>query len=179
MDFLYVKALHIIFVVTWFAGLFYIVRLFIYHTEADSMPEAEKRILQTQYKIMQKRLWLGITWPSMILTLISGGCMVWEAPILLSQTYFLLKLLFVGGLVVYHFHCHTIYKQLQNDVVKRSSFRLRLLNELATVFLVAIVFLIVLKSNTGFLWGMLRLAIFASVLMLAVKMYKKSREKEK
>ena len=105
--------------------------------------------------------------------------MVWEAPILLSQTYFLLKLLFVGGLVVYHFHCHAIYKQLQNDVVKRSSFRLRLLNELATVFLVAIVFLIVLKSNTGFLWGMLGLAIFASVLMLAVKMYKKYREKEK
>ena len=68
----YALALHIIFVVTWFAGLFYIVRLFIYHTEAEQKAEPEKSILQTQYKLMEKRLWYGITWPSMILTLIFG-----------------------------------------------------------------------------------------------------------
>jgi len=72
MDYFYLKALHIIFIVTWFAGLFYIVRLFIYHTEAQDEEEVARIILQKQYKIMSKRLWYGITWPSAILTAILG-----------------------------------------------------------------------------------------------------------
>jgi protoporphyrinogen IX oxidase len=174
----YFKALHIIFVVTWFAGLFYIVRIFIYHTEANDKKEPERSILQSQFKIMAKRLWYGITWPSMILTLIAGGSILWVVPEFLSQGYFILKLCFVGGLILYHFQCHMIFKQLQNDIIKSTSFKLRLWNELATVFLVAIVFLIVLKSNTGFIWGMLGLIIFSATLMLAVQIYKKSREKK-
>ena len=68
MDISYIKALHIIFVVSWFSGLFYIVRLFIYFAEAEKKEEPAKKILQTQYKIMSKRLWYIITWPSAILT---------------------------------------------------------------------------------------------------------------
>lgn len=177
MDFLYVKSLHIIFVVTWFAGLFYIVRLFIYHTEANAKTEPEKSILINQYKIMQKRLWYGITWPSMILTLASGFYMLWLVPAFLNQAYFMLKLCFVGGLIVYHLQCHVIFKRLKNDIVNSTSFKLRIWNEVATIFLVAIVFLIVLKSNTGFIWGLLGLVIFAATLMGAIKVYKKSREK--
>ena len=173
----YVLALHIIFIVTWFAGLFYIVRLFIYHTEAEQKPEPDKSILQKQYKIMSKRLWLGITWPSMILTLIFGSWLVILNPVILSNAYFILKLCFVGGLVLYHFHNHTIYTQLQNDQVKSSSGWLRIWNEVATFFLFAIVFLIVLKSNTGLIFGMLGLIVFAVTLMLAIRIYKKSREK--
>ena len=173
---LYLKALHIIFIVTWFAGLFYIVRLFIYHTEAEKKPEIERKILQTQYKIMEKRLWYGITWPSMILTIIFGGWMLWKIPSLLSQGYFILKLCFVGALILYHIQCHAILNQLKNDIVKYSSFKLRLWNEVATVLLVAIVFLIVLKTNTGIVWGMLGLIIFSATLMLAIKIYKKGRE---
>ena len=176
--FLYLKSLHIIFVVTWFAGLFYIVRLFIYHTEANSKSETEKSILQNQYKIMEKRLWYGITWPSMILTLTLGGWMLWENSSFLLQAYFILKLCFVGALVLYHIQCHVMFKQLQNDRVKYSSFKLRMWNEVATVLLVAIVFLIVLKSNTGFIWGMLGLVVFSATLMLAIKIYKKGREKK-
>jgi len=174
----YLKALHIIFVVTWFAGLFYIVRLFIYHTEAEAKPEPEKSILQKQYKIMEKRLWYGITWPSMIFTLILGGWMLWENSSFLLQAYFILKLCFVGGLVLYHIQCHMMFKQLQHDVIKYSSFKLRLWNEVATLFLVAIVFLIVLKSNTGFIWGMLGMVVLAVTLTYAVKIYKKNREKK-
>jgi putative membrane protein len=178
MDYyLYLKSLHIIFIVTWFAGLFYIVRLFIYHTEADSKPEPEKSILQKQYKIMSKRLWYGITWPSMILTLIFGGSLVYLQPFFLSQGYFILKLCFVAGLILYHMQCHVIFKQLQRDEVKRTSLKLRIWNEVATVLLFAIVFLIVLKTNTGWIWGMLGLIIFSATLMLAIKLYKKSREK--
>jgi len=177
MSFEYLKALHIIFVVTWFAGLFYIVRLFIYHTEAEKKQEPEKSILQTQYKLMEKRLWCGITWPSMIITLILGGWMLWEKPGFLSQAYFILKLCFVGGLVLYHIECHVMFKQLQKNNIKYSSFKLRIWNELATLFLVAIVFLIVLKSNTGLIWGMLGFVVFAVTLLLAIKIYKRGREK--
>lgn len=175
----YILALHIIFIVTWFAGLFYIVRLFIYHSEAEEKPEPEKRILQTQYKLMEKRLWYGITWPSMILTTILGCSLVWIKPWFLSQGFFILKLCFVGGLILYHIQCHVMFKQLQNDSIKYSSFKLRLWNEVATIFLVAIVFLIILKSNTGFVWGMLGLIIFSATLILAIQVYKKSRERKK
>ena len=178
----YALALHIIFIVTWFAGLFYIVRLFIYHTEAEQKAEPEKSILQTQYKLMEKRLWYGITWPSMILTLIFGPSLLFLHPLpfetYLFQVYFILKLCFVAGLILYHLQCHVIFKQLQNDIIKSTSFKLRLWNEVATVFLVAIVFLIVLKSNTGFVWGMLGLIIFSATLFLGIKIYKKSREKK-
>jgi protoporphyrinogen IX oxidase len=176
MDVLYIKALHIIFVVTWFAGLFYIVRLFIYFAEANQLEEPQKHILQNQYKLMQKRLWYGITWPSMILTIVAGTWLVVEMPFYLTQSYFLLKLAFVFGLIMYHLSCHAIFKQQQHNNVKYSSFKLRIWNEVATIFLVAIVFLIVLKSNTGFVNGMLGLVVFTAVLMLAIKVYKKRRE---
>jgi len=178
MDFLYIKALHIIFIVTWFAGLFYIVRLFIYHTEANDFEETKKNILQAQYKIMQSRLWYGITWPSMVLTIVTGSLLVWDNPFLLYQTFFIVKLCFVFGLILYHLQCHAIFKQLQNDVVKFSSFKLRIWNEVATLFLVSIVFLIVLRSNTGFIKGILGLIIFTAVLLVAIKIYKKKREKK-
>ena len=175
----YILALHIIFIVTWFAGLFYIVRLFIYHTEAEQKPEPEKSILQNQYKIMEKRLWYGITWPSMILTLIFGP---WEMSFnfeyYLTSAWFILKLCFVGALILYHFQCHAYFKQLQQDIVKSTSFKLRIWNEVATVILFAVVFLVVLKSNTGLVWGMLGLIIFAATLMLAIRIYRKSRQKK-
>lgn len=174
--FLYLKALHIIFIVTWFAGLFYIVRLFIYFTEVEKKQEPEKSILQNQFKIMQRRLWYGITWPSMIITLALGGWMLYENIEFLYQAYFLLKLCFVGALILYHIQCHTIYRQLQNNIVKRSSFMLRMWNEVATILLVAIVFLIVLKSNTGWIWGMLGIVVFSITLFLAIKIYRKRRE---
>ncbi|MFL5765871.1 MAG: CopD family protein [Bacteroidia bacterium] len=174
----YILSLHIIFIVTWFAGLFYIVRLFIYHTEAELKQEPERSILQNQYKIMEKRLWYGITWPSMVLTLIFGPwVMSYNFWWYLSQPFFILKLCFVGGLIAYHFQCHIFFKQLQQGIVRSTSFKLRLWNEVATVLLVAIVFLIVTKSNTDFIWGMLGLIIFSATLVLAIQLYKKSREK--
>ncbi len=179
MDYNYIKALHIIFIVTWFAGLFYIVRLFIYHTEAAEKPEPERSILQNQYKIMEKRLWYGITWPSMILTLIFGPWLLIKNPAFLGQAYFILKLCFVAGLVLYHVQCQVIFKQLQQNVIRYSSMRLRIWNEVATVLLVAIVFLIVLRSNTGFIYGMLGLLVFSATLMLAIYIYRKQRIKNK
>ena len=174
--YLYVKALHIIFVVTWFAGLFYIVRLFIYFTEAAEKPEPEKTILQTQYKIMQKRLWYGITWPSAILTLIFGTWMLYLYTGFQNIPGWLwLKIVFVAGLFFYHFSCQKIFKQQQTGLVKQTSTQLRIWNEVATLFLFAIVFLVVLKNSLNFIWGVVGLVLFGVILMLAIRIYKKLR----
>ena len=105
----YVKALHIIFIVTWFSGMFYIVRLFIYNTEAAIKSEPEKSILNKQFSIMIKRLWFGITWPSAVLTLLFGSWMLYlfgSVPAWLG-----IKIAFVAGLYLYQLSLHNIYRQ--------------------------------------------------------------------
>ena len=172
----YIKALHIIFVVTWFAGMFYIVRLFIYNTEAAEKGEPEKSILQRQYGVMIKRLWFGITWPSAVLTLIFGPT-VWYLLGSLPQ-WLMVKLAFVIGLYAYHFTLHAIYKQQAKGIFNYSSQQLRVWNEVATIFLVAIVMLATVKQSLSFLWGLIGLIGFVIVLMSAIKIYKAIRTKK-
>lgn len=172
--YLYLKALHIIFVVTWFAGMFYIVRLFIYNTEANEKHEPERSILQNQFSIMIKRLWLGITWPSAILTLVFGPWL-WFMLDSLPQ-WLLVKLAFVIGLYAYHFSLHFIYKQQLKGIFKYSSQKLRIWNEVATIFLVAIVMLASVKQSISFIWGLVGLTGFVIILMSAIKIYKNLRQ---
>ena len=166
----YIKALHIIFIVTWFSGLFYIVRLFVYHAEAAEKPEPEKTILQQQFKLMIKRLWMGITWPSAILTLIFGPWMM----ILLGGVpgWLMIKLCFVVGLYLYHFSLQAIYSQQMKGIFRYTSQQLRIWNEVATIFLVAIVMLVVVKQNMSWAWGLLGLFLFVVLLMSAIRIYK-------
>jgi putative membrane protein len=171
----YVKALHIIFIVTWFSGLFYIVRLFIYNAEAAQKPEPEKTILQQQFRMMIRRLWLVITWPSAILTLIFGPWML----ILMGSvpTWLWIKLCFVLGLYCYHFSLQLIFRQQMKGIFRYSSQQLRIWNEVATIFLVAIVMLAVVKQNMSWVWGLAGLFGFVIVLMSAVRIYKTMRTK--
>ncbi len=170
----YVKALHIIFVITWFAGLFYMVRLFVYSAEVNEKPEPERSILLKQFGLMQKRLWYGITWPSAILTLIFGTWMglLYNA----MPTWLLVKLIFVVGLFVYHIILHVIFKQQQKENFKWTSYQLRIWNEVATVFLVAIVMLAVVKQLLSLVWGVGVLVVFSLLLFAAINIYKKSRK---
>ncbi len=179
MDFLYLKAIHIIFVVSWFAALFYIVRLFIYTTEAQQKPALEREILTPQLLLMQKKLWNIIGWPAMIGTTIFGLWMLFQNPAYLFLPWMWLKLIAVVVLITYHLYCQRILKSQQKGIFKQTSFQLRLFNELATVLLVAIVFLVVIKSTSGLLWGLLGLFAFAATMMIAVMLYKKARAKEK
>jgi putative membrane protein len=179
MDFLYLKALHVIFIVTWFSGMFYIVRLFIYNTEANSKGEPERSILQQQFGIMSKRLWYGITVPSAILTLILGPWVMWKANYFENFGFHLwlhIKLLFVLLLYAYFFSLHRIFKQQQKGIFRYSSQKLRLWNEVATIFLVAIVMLAVVKQTMSWLWGLAGLIVFIILLMLAINLYKKLRK---
>ena len=173
--YLYLKALHIIFIVTWFSGMFYIVRLFIYNTEANEKAEPERSILQRQFSIMIKRLWLGITWPSAVLTLIFGPW-VWY---LLGTTpdWLVIKLLFVIGLYAYFFTLHVLYRQQSKGIFKYTSQKLRIWNEVATNFLVAIIMIVVVKQNMSWLWGIVGLLLYVVLLMSAIKIYKKTRKR--
>lgn len=174
----YIKALHIIFIVTWFSGLFYMVRLFVYNAEAAGKPEPEKGILQAQYKIMIRRLWMGITWPSAILTLIFGP---WVMGLYVTGSipvWLWIKLCFVVGLYAYHFSIQTIYRQQMRGIFKWSSQRLRIWNEVATIFLVAIVMLVVVKQSMSWIWGLAGLFGFVIVLMSAIRIYKTMRTRK-
>ena len=173
------KALHVVGFVSWFAGLFYIPRLYIYDVEAEDRDPAARRVLQEQLRMMQRRLWYGITWPAMILTLIFGGTMV---GLLLANgsalgVWLHIKLTLVAGLVVYHLLCGRIRKQLAAGTCRWSSQGLRVWNEIATLFLVAIVFIAVLKSGLSLLWAMVGLVLFAATLMVAIRIYRRVRER--
>ena len=174
----YIKALHIIFIVTWFAGLFYIVRLFIYHVEAEKKEEVEKNILQTQYKLMSKRLWYIITWPSAILASIFACMLLYLIPAFLTMPWMWVKLSFVFLLYLYHWGCHKIYEQLQNDVIKYTSAKLRLWNEGATIILFAVVFLVELQNSIDWIWGLVGIFSFGILMMILIKIYKKARLKK-
>jgi putative membrane protein len=175
----YLKSLHLIFVITWFAGLFYIVRLFVYQIEANDKPSPEKEILQKQYKIMTYRLWYIITWPSAILATVFALSLLHLNPAFLEMSWMQVKLVFVVLLFIYHFKCHSIYKELQNDEIKYTSNFMRLWNEGATIILFAVVFLVVLKNAFNWIYGVVGIFLFSIIIMLGFKMYKRIREKNK
>lgn len=176
MDINTVKALHIIFVVSWFAGLFYIVRLFIYHTEAQEKSEVEKEILSKQFIEMEKKLWWIITTPAMILTIVFGTWMIVLNPGYLQMPWMHLKLGFVAVLLIYHFICQKIMRDLKNKRFKWKSNGLRIWNEVATLALVAIVFIVVLKNELTWWKGTVGFFAVAIGLMLLIKLYKKIRK---
>jgi len=171
----YVKALHIIFIVTWFAGMFYIVRLFIYNTEANEKSEPERSILTNQFSIMIKRLWYGITWPSAILTLIFG---TWIAFLWGSVPSWLwIKLGFVAALYAYQFTLQKIYNDEMKGIFKYSSNQLRIWNEVATILLIAVVMIVTVKNSMSWIYGLAGLVLFIIILMSAIKIYKAIRNK--
>jgi protoporphyrinogen IX oxidase len=169
------KSLHVIFVVTWFAYLFYIVRLFVYQTEANEKEEPERTILIEQLKIMSKRLSLIIGWPSAILSLIFGSAILFIIPDLLEQKWFQIKLGLVAGLFIYHFILHFKYKELQKDIYKYSSAKLRILNEVSTIFLFTIIFLVIYKSLFNLTYFVIGAFILMLLLYLGIILYKKRR----
>lgn len=163
-----VKSLHIIFVVTWFAGLFYIVRLFVNHTEALQKPEPERSILIEQFRKMERPLWIGITWPSMIMTVTFGTIMFFMQPNLIKMPYMHLKLTLVALLIGYHHYCGVLYKKYKQHIPGASSFALRILNEVASVFLVGIVIVVEMAHRLNVLYFILGIILFCLILLFVI-----------
>ncbi len=173
------KSLHIIFVVAWFAGLFYVPRLFIYHTEARDKSQAEREILTAQYKLMTRRLWYIITWPACILAV---GFAIWMLvlyPPYLQMAWMQLKLAFVVILLGYHFSLHWLFRKLQTDRYPMTGTQLRFYNELATILLFAIVFTAVFKNTSGWYYGVLGIVGLGVVLSISIMLYKKARNRRR
>ncbi len=179
MDYFLLKSLHIIFVVTWFAALFYMPRLFVYDVEARNKPNPEQDILLQQLQVMQRRLWFGISWPSMVLTLILGS---WLAVLrdydpLNPLFYWLnLKIALVALLVVYHIACHQIMLKLRRNIVPWGSQGMRIWNEVPTLLLFAVVFLVVYQQTSGLWYGVGGLLGLLLVILAGIKGYRLLRK---
>ncbi len=171
MLYFFAKALHIIFVVTWFAGLFYMVRLFVYHAELQHKPE-EANVLK-HLKIWQKKLWYAIAWPSMIITLVLGIYLA-QTMLFWQQPWLLVKLGFVLLLLIYHGICHYHFVQFAQDKNQKSHYFFRYWNETATILLFVIVFLVVFKGFLNVYWSLLGFGLFSALLFYMV--YKINRK---
>lgn len=178
IDYLIAKCIHIIFVVSYFAGLFYMVRLFIYHTEALEKEEPERSILHKQFSFMEERLWNIITVPALILMVLSGIYMFYAMQwVYFTQGWMHVKLLFIVFLFVYHYYSWHIMKRLQAGQTTLTSVQLRMLNEVATIILFVVVFAVVLRGYFVAYWYASLLAFVAMgvLIMLVVKLVNKGK----
>ena len=173
MTYTIVKALHIIGFTCWFAGLFYVVRLFIYNTEARQ-EEGNERLV-AQLSLMQTRLWRGITNPAMFGTVVFG---VWLVSLYGTLSgWVTVKLVLVAGLLGYHHLLGRIHRVILAGTSTWSSRSLRMLNEVATVFLVAIVFVAVLKNGLTLELAGAVMGVFLVLLIGGFALYQKLRKK--
>jgi protoporphyrinogen IX oxidase len=179
MPYYWLKAFHIIGVVVWFAGLFYLVRLFIYHVEADAEPEPAQGILKKQYALMEKRLYNIITTPGMVVTVAMAIGLLTLMPDVLKSGWMHIKLGFVALLLGYHFYCGRLMKLLEKGECKWNSKQLRALNEAPTLLLVVVVMLVVFKDSfpTGATtWLMVGLVVFMAA---TIQLYARKRRLDK
>lgn len=178
-----IKAIHIIFMVSYFAGIFYLVRIFVYYKDTDEFDETKQQILRNQYTFMAVRLWNIITVPAGILMLLSGLTMILLNSGLLKTPWFHLKLIFLVGLGIYHFWCWKKVKELKNlngSILPTSNIKLRQFNEIATFILFAVVFTVILKYSVIQYWWQLLLGFLGIILLITsiVKLVNRSKKKE-
>jgi len=179
MAYFWFKAFHLIGVVVWFAGLFYLGRLFVYHAEASEQTEPAQTILKSQYQIMEKRLYNLITTPGMVITVVMAVCLLTTEPEVLKDGWLHIKLAFVAALLIYHFYCGRIMRQLAAGKCAWSGQQFRFFNEAPTVLLLAIVLLAVFKNNLPTdvtAWGILGLIVAMAV---TIQLYAKKRKRDK
>lgn len=177
-----VKAVHIIFMVSYFAGIFYLVRLFVYYKDTDGFAEEKKRILREQYTFMLTRLWNIITVPAGLIMLICGLTMIFLNMGLLKTPWFHLKLLFLLGLAAYHYWCWQMVKtvkSLNGADLKTANIRLRQFNEIATFILFLVVFTVILKNMALEYWWQLILGFIGIVALIMTTVKLVNRKKTK
>lgn len=182
MAYQWFKAFHLVGIVCWFAGLFYLPRLFVYHAEAYEQPEPARSILKNQYQIMEKRLYSIIMTPAMLLTIAMAIGLISTEPDILKEPWLHIKLGLVVILVGYHHFCKRIMKQFATDSCQMTGQQFRWFNEFPTVFFVIIVMLAVFKNNlptSATAWGIFAMVIaMAAFIQLYAKKRRLAKEKE-
>lgn len=175
------KAFHIIFMVSYFAGIFYLVRLFVYYKDTDEFVVGKKEILREQYVFMARRLWNIITVPAGVIMLVTGLSLIYLNFGLMKTPWFHLKLTFLIGLALYHYWCWKKVLQMKNlkgDILPIKNIKLRQANEIATFILFLVVFTVILKSWVLEYWWQLITGFFVLVvaIMLTVKLVNKAKK---
>lgn len=176
-----IKAIHIIFMVSYFAGIFYLVRLFVYYKDTDEFEETKKQVLREQYVFMARRLWNIITVPAGVIMLVSGLVMIFLNFGLMKTPWFHLKLTFLLGLAAYHYWCWKKILQikgLHGNPLPIANIKLRQANEIATFILFLVVFTVILKSMVISYWWQLIVGFIVLVvlIMLTVKLVNKKNK---
>lgn len=176
-----IKALHIIFMVSYFAGIFYLARLFVYYKDTDDFEENKQKILREQYAFMAKRLWNIIIIPAGLIMLIAGLSMIFLNLGLMKAGWFHLKLTLLLGLLAYHIWCWkkvNVMQKLQGQTFPIPNIKLRQFNEIATFILFAVVFTVILKSMIIEYWWQLLLGFFVVVILImsTVKLVNKNKK---
>ena len=182
MLYIILKAVHIIFMVSYFAGIFYLVRLFVYYKDTDDFDENKKQILREQYVFMARRLWNIITVPAGVIMLVTGLFLIYLNVGLMKTPWFHLKLTFLVGLALYHYWCWKKVVQIKNldgNILPIKNIKLRQANEIATFILFLVVFTVILKSMVIAFWWQLIVGFVALVLliMMTVKLVNKKKKK--
>lgn len=164
-----IKAIHIIFMVSYFAGIFYLVRLFVYYKDTDEFEETKKQVLREQYLFMARRLWNIITVPAGVIMLVSGLVLIYLNFGLMKTPWFHLKLTFLVGLALYHYWCWKKIlqiKTLNGNILPIANIKLRQANEIATFILFLVVFTVILKSMVISFWWQLIVGFILLVLLI-------------
>ncbi|MGG6297657.1 protoporphyrinogen oxidase HemJ [Leptolyngbya sp. AN02str] len=181
MNYLWFKAFHIVGIVAWFAGLFYLPRLFVYHAEAYEQPEPARTILKNQYQIMEKRLYSIIMTPAMLLTIAMAIGLVTTEPEVLKQPWLHAKLAIVVVLIGYHHYCKRLMKKLAADECKMTGQQFRWFNEIPTILFIVVVMLAIFKNNlptSATAWGIVGMVIaFAAAIQLYARKRRLERER--
>lgn len=177
-----IKAVHIIFMVSYFAGIFYLVRLFVYYKDTDEFEENRKQVLREQYVFMARRLWNIITVPAGVIMLVSGITLIVLNFGLLKTPWFHLKLTFLLGLAAYHYWCWKKVLQIKNlngNILPIANIKLRQANEIATFILFLVVFTVILKSMVISFWWQLIVGfiVLVALIMMTVKLVNKKRSR--
>lgn len=158
MLYVILKAVHIIFMVSYFAGIFYLVRIFVYYKDTDDFPDPKQNILREQYVFMARRLWNIITVPAGVIMLTSGLTLIFLNLGLMKSPWFHLKLTFLVGLALYHYWCWKKVLHLKNlsgKSIETKNIKLRQANEIATFILFLVVFTVILKGAVLAYWWQL------------------------
>lgn len=178
MTYWYAKTFHLIAMVAWMAGLFYLPRLFVYHAEAQRLAEPDQRILTRQYAVMESRLLDIITTPALVLTFLAGGVMLVMKPQTLQEPWFIVKGVLLLGLAGYHGWCVGVTRKLGRGEVVMSGERFRVMNEVPTVALVLICTYAVLRSAVGLMAGVVISAVMVVLLGVGIQLYAVIRKRK-
>lgn len=164
----FLKALHLIAMVTYFAGTFHVVRVFVAHREALGRSEPDRGILHKQFISLERRALYYLIWPSLLAVVGLGLWLLSRQPGLLKQPFMHAKLGVAALLIGYHFLVHRLYGRFKAGTVRWSALQLQLFAQGATLLLFTLVVLVLMRDRLGWVWGSLGLLLVGGMIAYAV-----------